>query len=102
MKYDILQLNKPTQYAFMHYEYARNRGLSLSDYTCVYSGTIYEQDNESIEELLESMYILFNLNKPEKYKGHSLSVSDIIRFEDGRLFYVDTFGFKEINCDLLR
>lgn len=33
---------------------------------------------------------------PEDFHGHSMSVSDIIEYPDGRLWFCDSFGWKEI------
>ena len=49
---------------------------------------------------LESIYAKFNVEHPEGFTGHSLSMSDVVELYDdaGSAFhYVDRFGFKEIN-----
>ena len=49
--------------------------------------------------LLESLYEKFNLYLPEDFKGHSLSVSDIVALkQDNKVscYYVDLLGFKEL------
>lgn len=33
---------------------------------------------------------------PEDFEGHSMSVSDIIEYPDGRLWFCDSKGWKEI------
>ena len=33
---------------------------------------------------------------PEDFHGHSMSVSDIIEYPDGRLWFCDSLGWKEI------
>ena len=48
---------------------------------------------------LEELFIQFNVNHPADFKGHSLSVSDVIALKrQGQVdvFYVDSFGFKEL------
>lgn len=47
------------------------------------------------ETILERVYNIFNINKPADFKGHSLSVSDVVTL-DGVAYYVDTFGFKKL------
>lgn len=62
------------------------------NYQVVYDGQI-DTNN------LEAIYTKFNLNHPPGYKGHSLSMSDVIELYDsaGSSFhYVDQFGFQEI------
>jgi len=48
---------------------------------------------------LEAIFTKFNINRPDDFKGHSLSVSDIIvvNSRDGaKAHFVDSFGFKEV------
>lgn len=49
--------------------------------------------------LLEGMYEKFNIARPEDFRGHSLSVSDIVALNQGGVVschYVDTIGFQEL------
>lgn len=91
----ILQLKFDTdetfRKAFLPYSTVMKKygEINLNDYKCVYDGEIPEHYSP------EDVYALCNLNHPEKYKGHSLSVSDIIVM-DGKELYVDRFGFVEI------
>ena len=61
--------------------------ISPNDYKVIYFGKI---PNGST---LEDIYAMFNLYHPEDYKGHSLSVSDII-VVDNHMYYVDSYGFR--------
>ena len=48
---------------------------------------------------LEELFIQLNVDHPADFKGHSLSVSDVIalkRQEQVDAFFVDSFGFKEL------
>ena len=50
-------------------------------------------------EALEELYLTFNLKRPADFRGHSLSVSDVVVLNrEGRAgaFYVDRIGFKEL------
>lgn len=70
----------------------RNREPNIEDYTEVFDGELYTND-------LDKIYEICNLNHPEEYKGHSLSMSDVIELydnQDSEFFYVDRFGFKQI------
>ena len=52
-------------------------------------------DNEVLEELFQ----MFNLSRPQDFEGHSLSVSDVIALKrNGEIsvHYVDSIGFKEL------
>lgn len=51
---------------------------------------------------LDAIYEICNINHPDDYKGHSLSMSDVVELydENGSEFhYVDRFGFKEIDFE---
>ena len=48
---------------------------------------------------MEDIYTRFNINHPEDFRGHSLSVSDVVVLhQNGKdtAHYVDSFGFKEV------
>ena len=48
---------------------------------------------------LEELYLTFNLRRPADFRGHSLSVSDVVvlnREGQAGAFYVDRIGFKEL------
>ena len=49
--------------------------------------------------LLENVFTVFNVSRPEDFRGHSLSVSDIVALKDSEgtiYYYVDDFGFKQL------
>lgn len=73
----------------------RNNGLSVKpeNYEMVYTAPLTEQDS------LESIYTRFNIDHPADFKGHSLSVSDIVVLHhDGKdtAHYCDRFGFSQV------
>ena len=48
---------------------------------------------------LDDLYYEFNMQHPKDFRGHSMSVSDIVVLHNGdedKAFYVDTFGFTEV------
>ena len=48
---------------------------------------------------LEDIYTRFNIDHPKDFKGHSLSVSDVVVLhQNGQdtAHYVDSFGYKEV------
>ena len=50
-------------------------------------------------EVLEELFQMFNLSRPQDFEGHSLSVSDVIALKrNGEIsvHYVDSIGFKEL------
>jgi hypothetical protein len=94
MKYS----NKTRGAVFSCYETAKKEkpDLSIKDYDMVYSGKTDLSGSDSYA--LNELYNVFNIRHPKDFKGRSMSVSDVIDLE-GRLYYVDTFGFKRINID---
>lgn len=64
-----------------------------SNYELVYSAALLPGNT------LEKLYDKFNVNLPHGFKGHSLSVSDIIVLNKGgkeTAYYCDSIGFKEV------
>lgn len=64
-----------------------------TNYQMVYDGAAETND-------LEELYAKFNMDHPPGYRGHSLSMSDVLELYDetGSTFhYVDRFGFKEVD-----
>ena len=84
---------------FTSYELLQDMGvkLSLDMYENIYEGQIEAEEGETIYETLEHIFMVLNIGrKPEGYKGHSLSVSDVVMM-DGVYYYVDGMGFQEVN-----
>lgn len=71
----------------------------IQRYDFVYSGDFseFKSEGDSIGEQLEAIYRKFNIERPDDFKGHSLSVSDVVVVKD-KPYYVDTFGFKELKA----
>lgn len=96
--YEILQIKDGSngeQYRFWGMNYVQETGLqvNVSDYESKYQGELKPG------ETLDTLYERFNIHRPENFTGHSLSVSDVIVLESGgdkRAFYVDSFGFCEV------
>ena len=50
-------------------------------------------------EVLEELFQMFNLSRPQDFEGHSLSVSDVIALKrngEVSVHYVDSIGFKDL------
>ena len=50
-------------------------------------------------EVLEELFQMFNLSRPQDFRGHSLSVSDVIALKrngEVSVHYVDSIGFKDL------
>lgn len=85
---------------FFNYESTikRTGGMIASDsYSCVYSG---EVDCKGLEDV----YRKFNVDKPESFKGHSMSVSDVVEVVESDkiksgFYFCDSIGFKMVNFE---
>ena len=75
---------------FMRYGDLKRYGLKFdaSRYKPVYTGEMNVRG-------LDDVYSQLQGKKPEGYKGHSLSVSDVVVM-DGKAYYVDDFGFRKV------
>ena len=75
----------------------QGRKPELSTYDKVYEGDFseFEKKGGDIAKQLETLYTKFNIDYPADFKGHSLSVSDVVAVK-GKPYYIDTFGFKEL------
>ena len=63
----------------------------------VYAAALPAYRNQT--QLLEGLYEKFNIDHPSDFRGHSLSVSDIVALRVNGVVsshYVDSFGFKEL------
>ena len=97
-RYGIYQIESGTRaedFKFARKAEFDRQGIKVlrEDYKLVYSGMMDEGYS------LDSIYEKFNMERPEDFKGHSLSVSDIVVIhENGKntAFFVDSFGFQEI------
>ena len=90
----ILQLKKTEENMykmFFSLRSLKNRGLEVNvdDYREVWSGEMDVEDPEDV-------FMKLQFTKPEGYKGHSLSVSDIVKM-DGELYYCDSYSFVKLS-----
>lgn len=95
--YGIYQLKKSEErtYQFMGMREASNFGFEIhgEDYELIYS------DRLGMEDTLNFLYEKFNINHPQDFTGHSLSVSDVVVMRkngESKAYYVDSFGFTEL------
>lgn len=80
--------------------------VKKDNYVQVYSGPMPDEclTMEKPDDILESLYSKFNLDRPADFRGHSLSVSDVIVLkQNGEIssFYTDSFGFEKLPGFLL-
>ena len=98
--FTILQVNEDNENSrhimFSDLEFIRkyNLPLSIDIYNNVYEGEI-TTESENTTDILDDIYRKFNIARPEDFKGHSLSTSDVIKM-DGKHYFCDSFGWEEI------
>ena len=100
--YAIYQLKRDDATAdlrFMNSEYLQKNGVEpqYENYELVYTGAL-TKDGSQIEKL-EDLYRIFNVEHPQDFIGHSLSVSDIVALKQAGVVsyhYVDSIGYKEL------
>ena len=97
--YQIKSGDELRDYRFEGLERLQNTGISVDhdNYELIYTAPLTNY-NGNQNHTLNKLYEQFNINHPTNFKGHSLSVSDIIALkENNRLsfHYVDSFGFVE-------
>ena len=96
--YKIYQLKDNDENAFKMFEGWSNQPepVSITDYDLVYEGNL--ADINGANEL-ENIYTKFNIDRPDDFKGHSLSISDVVVIEqDGQeqAYFVDRVGFQNV------
>ena len=88
MKYTIYQ---PKQPSFMVESDKKN--YSKKSYNKVYAGEILEDLTNT--DILEKIFCIFNMRRPEDFKGHSLSVGDIVVLDE-QAYICDICGWNKI------
>ena len=100
--YAIYQLKRDdatTDIRFMNSDYLKAKGIEpqYENYELIYTGAL-SKDRSQIEKL-EDLYRIFNIEHPQDFTGHSLSVSDIVALKQAGVVsyhYVDSIGYKEL------
>ncbi len=96
--YEIYQINRELpdgrDLSFISYADLEEKGLKADpdNYSLVYSA---KYNNEGLDEIYE----IFNVRHPGDFRGHSLSVSDVVVIHsngEDRAYYVDSFGFEQV------
>ena len=97
--YQIREDSPGENYAFMNMSFIESHGMQIKkeDYKLVYVGEL--SGNMSLDDIFER----FNIDRPEDFRGHSLSVSDIIVLNDGEkvtAHFVDSISFEQLDSFL--
>ena len=97
--YQLKREDSTTDLRFMGSDWLQKKGLepNRDNYDLVYTGRLYP--SESRLDTLERLYHMFNTDHPEDFRGHSLSVSDIVALKEQGVVsyhYVDSIGYTEL------
>lgn len=100
--YAIYQLKRDDATAdlrFMNSEWLQKKGIEpqYENYELVYTGTLSKEGSQI--EKLENLYRIFNVEHPQDFTGHSLSISDIVALKQVGVVsyhYVDSVGYREL------
>ena len=104
-KYTIYQIKKGEEYhnaRFTDWKGLKryNVPFDKNSYESVYGGYITDiSRSQNRAVILDDIFRKFNVDRPEDFRGHSLSVSDIIVLEDknsSSAFFVDSYGMTEV------
>lgn len=95
--YQIRRVDETRDVRFEPYERLLKAGLKpdFKSYDKMYEADVSMLSGKSTGEKLESAFYTFNMERPEDFKGHSLSVSDVVVLDD-TAYYVDSVGFKPL------
>lgn len=95
--YQIRRVDETRDVRFEPYERLLKSGLKpdFKTYDKMYEADVSMLSGKSTGEKLESAFYVFNQERPEDFKGHSLSVSDVVVLDD-TAYYVDSVGFKPL------
>ena len=97
--YQIRRGGELDAYRFMNYDYLQSKGVTpeRGGYDAIYTGGLADYGDNKTN--LDMIYQRFNVNHPADFKGHSLSVSDIVALKQNGVVschYVDSIGFREL------
>ena len=97
--YQIRRGGELDAYRFMNYDYLQSKGVTpeRGGYDAIYTGGFMDYGNARTN--LDMIYQRFNGDHPADFKGHSLSVSDIVALKQNGVVschYVDSIGFREL------
>ena len=97
--YQIRRGGELDAYRFMNYDYLQSKGVTpeRGGYDAIYTGGFMDYGNARTN--LDMIYQRFNVDHPADFKGHSLSVSDIVALKQNGVVschYVDPIGFREL------
>ena len=104
-KYSIYQVKRGEEYSRLSFNSWNelkkfNLPFDKNNYEEVYGGYVSDVSrSQGKGVILDNIYTKFNIDRPEDFRGHSLSVGDVIVLEDNNAssaFYVDSYGMADV------
>lgn len=100
--FEIYQLKKSDDNIYIRFESLERlaelgQKPDFSNYDKIYEGDLSAVNvrGDTVGDKLEAVFVKFNLDRPKDFKGHSLSVSDVVVMDD-KAYYVDSVGFQPL------
>ena len=93
--YQLKDTEEARDIQFMGMDYLESKGIAVTkeNYDLIYTAPLEEGTS------LEDIYTRFNIAHPADFRGHSLSVSDVVVLHqngENTSHYVDSFGYREV------
>ena len=93
--YQLKDTEEASDIHFMGMDYLESKGIAVTkeNYDLLYTAPLEEGTS------LEDIYTRFNIAHPADFRGHSLSVSDVVVLHqngENTSHYVDSFGYREV------
>ena len=93
--YQLKDTEEARDIHFMGMDYLESKGIAVTreNYDLLYTAPLEEGTS------LEDIYTRFNIDRPADFRGHSISVSDVVVLHqngENTSHYVDSFGYREV------
>lgn len=101
--YTIYQVEAKEKFAFMSWRWAKKIEWSFEPYKIEWGGNEIAKDDY---DLLEHLFVKFNINRPDEFIGHSMSISDIVKIctstnrDKAKYYYCDVCGWVDITKEI--
>lgn len=83
--YQLRDHESTHDHRFLSMSQLQAAGLTVerTNYEMVYTGALHHSSGKAVPELLNYIFYRFNMERPEDFYGHSLSISDIVALPQG-------------------
>jgi hypothetical protein len=99
---DFSEKSKTLPFAFEGIRKMRESGFEqppAPEYRLIHEKTVHCPVTLSEYDVLEQIYMRYNIDFPKDYRGRSVSPSDVIELDDNeqrRYYYCDSVGFEQV------